>query len=165
MPQEPVSERTPIFRNIHISNLTGTEVDTAIKILGIEEMPVYDVTLNNINIRSKSGMEVDRVRNLELNNVRIDAQSGSPFKISHAENVILNGIRTETPDASSPLIKISDSKECLIQGCYPQAGSKSFIQLDGNNQEIILMNNYLKRLSVVVDPESKSASQSLIIKE
>lgn len=165
MPQEPVSERTPIFRNIHISNLTGTEVDTAIKILGIEEMPVYDVTLNNINIRSKSGMEVDRVRNLELNNVRIDAQSGSPFKISHAENVILNGIRTETPDASSPLIKISDSKECLIQGCYPQAGSKSFIQLDGNNQEIILMNNYLKRLPVVVDPESKPVSQSLIIKE
>lgn len=165
MDQEPVSDRTPIFRNIHISNLTGTKVNTAVSILGIEEMPISDVTLNNINIQSESGIEANLVKNLELNNVRIDAKKGSAFKFSHAENLELNAIKTGTPNADAPLLKISDSKGCFIQGCYPQAGSRSFLLLSGENKDVILMHNYLTRLPLVVDKESVYAKESLIIKE
>ena len=165
MDKEPVSDRTPIFRNIHISNLTGTNVNTAVRILGIEEMPVSDITLNNINIQSETGMEADMVKNLELNNVRIDSRTGSAFKFSHAENLQLNNLKTGIPNADAPLLKIADSKDCLIQGCYPQAGSRSFILLKGDNKDIIMMHNYLNRLPLVVDKESSYAKESLIIKE
>ncbi len=165
MGQESVSDRTPIFRNIHISNLTGTKVNVAISMLGIEEMPISYVTLNNINIQSEIGMEVDRVKDLVLNNVRIDAHTGSAFKFSHAENVELNSVKTGTPDIASPLLNITDSKECLIQGCYPQMGSRSFLLLKGNNKDIILMHNYLNRLPFVIDRESVYAKGSLIVKE
>ena len=165
MDQEPVSDRTPIFRNIHISNLTGTKVNTAVSILGIEEMPISDVTLNNINIQSESGIEANLVKNLELNNVRIDAKKGSAFEFSHAENLELNAIKTGTPNADAPLLKISDSKGCFIQGCYPQAGSRSFLLLSGENKDVILMHNYLTRLPLVVDKESVYAKESLIIRE
>ena len=40
MPAEAKSERTPIFRNVHISGMTVTDVKTPIKIVGLEEAPI-----------------------------------------------------------------------------------------------------------------------------
>ncbi|HEY6913554.1 MAG TPA: glycoside hydrolase family 28 protein, partial [Paludibacter sp.] len=48
MPVEPVTERTPIFRNINISNVTGSDVLIPIKIRGLEESPISNITLTNI---------------------------------------------------------------------------------------------------------------------
>ena len=50
MPPEPFSDRTPVFRNINISHLTGTGVSIPIKIRGLEESPVTDITLSDIHI-------------------------------------------------------------------------------------------------------------------
>ena len=51
MPAEPKSERTPIFRNVHISGMTVTNVKTPIKIVGLEEAPISDIVLRDIHIR------------------------------------------------------------------------------------------------------------------
>ena len=51
MPLEPKSERTPIFRNVHISGMTVTDVKTPIKIAGLEEAPISDIVLRDIHIR------------------------------------------------------------------------------------------------------------------
>jgi polygalacturonase len=163
MNPEPVSERTPIFRNIHISNLVGTKINTAVKILGLEEMPVSDVTLSNIHIQSATGLNIDRAKNINLNNVRIDASKGIPFVLSHIDNAILTNVSTGLPSASVPVISISDSKEIFIRGCFPLAGNKAFLHLQGENNDIILMNNYLKRLPQIVDKESKGSRNGLIV--
>lgn len=41
---EPVSERTPVFRNIHLSNITGSDIKQIGYIKGIEEMPVQGLS-------------------------------------------------------------------------------------------------------------------------
>ena len=51
MPAEPKSERTPIFRNVHISGMTVTDVKTPIKIVGLEEAPISDIVLRDIHIQ------------------------------------------------------------------------------------------------------------------
>lgn len=51
MPAEPVSERTPIFRNIHINGLSVKNVQTPIKIVGLEEAPIADVVLRDIQVQ------------------------------------------------------------------------------------------------------------------
>ena len=51
MPAEPKSERTPIFRNVHISGMTVTNVKTPIKIVGLEEAPISDIVLRDIHIQ------------------------------------------------------------------------------------------------------------------
>lgn len=126
MDPEPVSERTPVFRNIHISNLVGTEVNTAVKILGLEEMPVSNVTLSNIHIQSTIGLNIDRAENITLSNVCIDASTGTPFVLTHIDNAVLTNVATGMPNTSVPLINISNSKEIFIQGCFPLAGNKAF---------------------------------------
>ena len=163
MPPEPVTERTPIFRQIHISNLTGTEVNRAIVIKGLEEMPISDISLSDIYIKSSTGFDVEKVKNLTVSNVKIDPSEGTAFLLNNAKNVVLNNLSSEATHASAPLINIVNSQEIFIQGCFPQAGSKSFLQLNGVNSDIILKNNYLKRLSQIIDETQKGETTNLII--
>lgn len=153
MDPEPVSERTPIFRNIHISNLTGSEVNSAIKIIGLEELSVSDISLHQINIASREGVVIENGSNITLSDVRIDASS--PFVISDAENIMLRNISTGTPDATQPLVSITNCRDLFIEGSYPLAGNSAFIRLDGKNEGVILKNNYTRRLGTILDDRSE----------
>lgn len=72
MPQEEVSERTPIFRNIHISGLTGVDVNTPIYIRGLEEAPITDITLRDINIESKEKPTFENCERVKLTDVFVN---------------------------------------------------------------------------------------------
>lgn len=51
MPDEPKSDRTPVFRNIHISGMTATDVQTPIMVVGLEEAPISDIVLRDIHVQ------------------------------------------------------------------------------------------------------------------
>jgi polygalacturonase len=72
MPEEPVSERTPVFRNIHISNVTGTDVNVPVFIRGLEESPIQDVSLTNIYLQGRQKPEFYNFERLQLNEVYIN---------------------------------------------------------------------------------------------
>ena len=56
---EPVSERTPIFRNIHLSNVTGNDIKRIGYIKGIEEMPISELSFSNMNIVAGKGFQAE----------------------------------------------------------------------------------------------------------
>jgi polygalacturonase len=74
MPPEPLSERTPIFRNINISNMTGTNVNIPIKIRGLEESPITDISLTNINLQAKENCLFQDCKRIRMNNVFINGK-------------------------------------------------------------------------------------------
>lgn len=152
VPAEPLSERTPIFRNIHISGLTGSDVNMACTVLGIEEVPISDITFSDINIEAKTGFEINKAMNITLNNVKVATETGAAFKISESSNLRINNIYNPKPLQDKPVLEVINVKDMFIQGCFPETGSRSFIKLDGNlTDNIILKNNYLERLAMPVD--------------
>ena len=74
MPQEAVSERTPVFRNIHISGLTGVGVTTPIFIRGLEESPITDITLRDIDIDSKQKCTFEYCERVKLTDVTVNGE-------------------------------------------------------------------------------------------
>lgn len=74
MPAEPLSERTPIFRNINISNLTGSNVQIPIKIRGLEESPITDISLTNINIEAKEKCLFQNCERVRMNDVYVNGE-------------------------------------------------------------------------------------------
>jgi len=75
MPAEPLSERTPIFRDIHVSGLTARDVKTPIFIRGLDEAPISDVSLRDINIQSREKPQFLNYKNLSLTDVTINGQT------------------------------------------------------------------------------------------
>lgn len=166
MPAEPFSERTPVFRNIHISGLTGTEVNSACKILGIEEAPISTISFSDINIDAKTGFEINKAKDITLDNVRIATEIGAAFKISESENIRINNIYTPKPLVNKPVVELSDVTDVFIQGCFPEKGSSSFLHLAGQKTDnIILMNNYLSKLSNPIEKEKNLNKSAIIIEK
>ena len=75
MPQEPKSERTPVFRNIHISGVTVVDVNTPIKIVGLEEAPISDIILRDIHIKDGKQPNVfENCKNIKMDNVIVNGE-------------------------------------------------------------------------------------------
>jgi polygalacturonase len=74
MPAEPLSERTPIFRNINISNVTGSDVLIPIKIRGLEESPISNITFTNINIDGKQKSIFQNCTNIKMTDVYVNGE-------------------------------------------------------------------------------------------
>lgn len=75
MPEESKTERTPEFRRITIDGLMGYDVKTPIKIVGLPEAPISDITLKDIDIRNaKLECVFEDCDNLRINNVYVDGK-------------------------------------------------------------------------------------------
>ena len=74
MPAEPLSDRTPIFRNININNLTASNVLIPIRINGLEESFISDVTITNVNIKSKQKPSFTNCKNIKLTDVYVNGE-------------------------------------------------------------------------------------------
>lgn len=136
---EPVSERTPVFRNIHLSNITGREIKQIGYISGIEEMPVQNLSFNNINMEAKVGFIVDTAKDIYFNNVEFSAEKGAPWQFSNSENIILNNVRTRYPIDGTPVITFDHVKNAFINNCIQIEPVTKFIQAE--NSEIKEGNN------------------------
>ncbi len=64
-------EDVPEFKNIIMENINVYSCDTAIKINGLKEKPIHDLTFNNINIKANKDMEISYSQNINFNNVNI----------------------------------------------------------------------------------------------
>ena len=156
MPEEPVSERTPIFRNIHISNMTGVDVNAAGAILGLPEMRISDISFTDINLQSKTGFAISQVNNLRMTGVTVSTENGPAFLLDNVVEAHLLALATDKPIASAPVVRMNDCKHILLQNAFPREGSLAYLQVTGKDtRSIVLQSNYLKRLEtpVVKGPE------------
>lgn len=75
----PVTEGTPKFQNIHISNLVCRGAQNAVVFVGLPEMPIHNIDFNNVAITSHSGISLMDADGIHFKNVHIESQSGPPL--------------------------------------------------------------------------------------
>lgn len=67
----PVTEATPQFRNFSIKNVVCEGAGTAIFIRGLPEMNIRQVSLQDMVLKAKKGVEVTEAKDITLKNIRI----------------------------------------------------------------------------------------------
>ena len=82
---QPVMPTTPIVRGVHISNITVEGAKTAGEIVGLPEMPIDNVLLDNVRVNANVGLTVQDAKSVTLRNVQIVPQKGAPLTIVNAE--------------------------------------------------------------------------------
>lgn len=161
---EPFSERTPVFKNIHISGLSGTNVNMACTILGIEESPISGITLSDIDIDAKTGIEIDKTSDITLDNVRINVQKGSAFKVSDSKDIRIHNSYTLKPLADQTVFEVNNVKDMFVTGCFPKEGSRSFMTLDGSStNNVVLRGNYFDRIPLAIEKKAGLGKTAKII--
>ena len=67
----PVTEETPIFRNINIKNIVCNDAGRAMEFNGLPEMPIDGISLENVMIQAKKDAVFTNYKNLKKKNVVI----------------------------------------------------------------------------------------------
>jgi len=84
---EALSERTPLFKDIHLSNINAKNSRRAGSIFGLEERAIEDVTFENLNITAKEGIAVEDAKNISFKNVNVVSEWPEAMKKSRTENI------------------------------------------------------------------------------
>lgn len=86
-----VTEETPSFRNLHISNIVCQGARRAIYFNGLPEMPIQNLTISNSLFVANRGAELHYAKDITFNNVTIRPKQGEPI--------------TTTPDVTNLIVK------------------------------------------------------------
>jgi polygalacturonase len=100
-PPEPLSVRTPIFRNISIDHVTAQNVKKCCTIEGLEEQPIEEIKLSELDLSGMTGVTCAYAKNVKFTNVRITAQK-DPYVEDHSEDIQRVGWSAITATASTP---------------------------------------------------------------
>ena len=129
VPDEPASERTPIFRDIAISHVTINRCRTAVSIEGLPEMPIEGLRLSDVTANAREGLRAFNTKGLELQNVRINAENGVPFLIRDATELDLDGVQTRAPKPGVPVVRLDRSKGVTLRNSIAWPGTGVFLSL------------------------------------
>ena len=85
-PVEIFSERTPVFRDIHIDHVTAINSKNCCVIEGLEESPIQNVTLTDLRLSGTNGVTCDYARDITFKNVHLAAEKNFLVE-EHSENI------------------------------------------------------------------------------
>ncbi|MBB5437752.1 polygalacturonase [Pedobacter sp. AK017] len=152
---EPVSERTPRFRNIHFSNITG-QVNEAAYLNGLEEMPIENISFNDINMEAKTGFDIRNASRIAFHNVEVNTEIGPAVKAENVSALTINGLKSYTPHANAAVITLKDINDAFIYNAFPAAGTDMYLKISGEKtKNITLGNNNFKHVKTPVVTEGK----------
>ena len=84
----PVTEETPVFRNIFVKNLVSRNARRAMLFNGLPEMKINNIQIEDINITAQYGAELSNSKDIVFKNVHIVPQNGSALILKDVENFI-----------------------------------------------------------------------------
>jgi len=155
---EPVSERTPIFRNIHFSGITG-DAKAVGELTGLEEMPIENITFDDIQLDAKTGFTVKDARSIEFHNVTINTESGPAITAMTTDGLEFDGVKSAKPHAGVPVIDLTKVKKVYVRGCTAAPETETFLRVsDESADEVTLEGNNLKLAKTPVEKVKESSS-------
>jgi hypothetical protein len=148
------SERTPVFRNISISNMNIIRCRAAvgyepappvmINIEGLPEMPISGLRISNVTASGKSGLKVHDTVALQLHDVEVNADSGPTFLIRNSKDLELDGVSTRQPLAGVPVVRLDRCPGAIVRASRAFAGTGTFLSTPpGELKDIVLQGNVL----------------------
>jgi polygalacturonase len=155
---EPVSERTPIFRNIHFSGITG-DAKIAGEVTGLGEMPIENVTFDDIQLETKTGFTLKDTKGIEFHNVTVNTESGPVITATTTEGLEIDGVKTTKPHPGTPVIDLSKVTGVFVRGCTAAPETETFLRVSENSaDEVTLEGNNLKLAKTAVEKVKENTS-------
>lgn len=106
----PVNEGTPRFRDFMFSNITARGSKTAGQITGLKEMPVEDITFNNVHVQAQTGLTCTNAKDIFFRDVVIDTEKGPALTVVNSTGLDTARLSTLRPLAGVPPIATEPEK-------------------------------------------------------
>jgi polygalacturonase len=111
------NERAPLFRNIHLKNITADGAPVAIRLTGLDDSLIQGITFADMTIASTQGVIAEQVQGLRFERVRITPAKGPAFALANARDVVIS----QSPSSAATLLSVSGagSKGIVVESSGP----------------------------------------------
>jgi polygalacturonase len=141
---EPVTNRTPVLRDIAIGNMSIRRTRVAIDVEGLPEMPISGLRISNVVAAAKAGMKAFNTAGMELHNVQIDADRGPAFLVRDSRDLELDNVSTRLPHEDAPVVRLDRTPGAIVRASRALLGTGTFLTTGpGELKSIILEGNVL----------------------
>ncbi len=125
-----VSEETPRFRKVQISNVVCNGAEKGIFIRGLPEMAVKDISITNSVFNAKKGIELIEAENIALKNIRLVTKETNPvIAIENSNSLFLDSV--EYCKNANLLFKVIGNRCSNINISHTNAtNAKKCVELD-----------------------------------
>jgi hypothetical protein len=78
---KPLTSKPPLIRNVHVKNISAQGAQRAIDIVGLPELPIADISFDNVEIVADAGVNCVDCSNVTFKNTRLTSPAGVPFPV------------------------------------------------------------------------------------
>jgi polygalacturonase len=139
--EEPVSIRTPQFKNIHYSNISVVSAKNAGFINGLSEMPIENISFSNIQIAAENGFVIQQAKGISFHDVQITTKNGPSITANSVEELEIDNVKSLLPLANYPVILFNKVNGAYVHNCWPVKTTGTFIELKGAETKNITIKN------------------------
>ncbi|WP_159881820.1 glycoside hydrolase family 28 protein [Paenibacillus puerhi] len=111
----PVTEETPVFRSIEISNVDCSGANKALIVNGLAEMPLEAVTIRGLRGSFEHGVICHNVRKLRLEELTLQVMQGPLVRLHQSQQVVLTGLAGTTATEESVMLAVTGSRSEQIE--------------------------------------------------
>ena len=91
-PVPAVTEETPAFKNIHISNVSCKGAGRAMFLNGLPEMPIENFSVKNMKVtNAQKGAFINKVTGITLENIEIETADDAYLQVENATDIVIDG--------------------------------------------------------------------------
>ncbi len=109
------NEKAPLFRNFHFKNITGAGAPAAVRLTGLEDSPIQNITFEDMAVSSTAGVIATNVQGITFDRVRIVPASGPAFVLKNARDLVIR--RGQAPAGATTFLSVegADSKNIVVE--------------------------------------------------
>ncbi|ACX65101.1 glycoside hydrolase family 28 protein [Paenibacillus sp. FSL H8-0457] len=111
----PVTEETPVFRNIVIQDIVCSGAHTALLINGLPEMPVENLTVKRSAITSREGIVCRNGQNLSIQDLVLRTQDNPLLLFHQSRNVQVANVSGEGGSQDDRLLVVTGERSSQIE--------------------------------------------------
>lgn len=159
-----VDKYTPVYRNIHLSDIVISGGNKAGVIEGLPEMPAECVSFSNIVAHHpKQGITCANATGLALDNIECDPQQGPALVVDSVSDVEITRVTSRKPNQGVPVIRLENVNNGVVESCMAAEGTGTFLEVKGaNNKDLSLFCNRLSRATKDVEFTSGATASAII---
>lgn len=86
-----VDPTAPHFRNIHVERVSAVGAPAAVRITGMENSLIENVSFKDMAVVSEQGVLISNAKNIRFDNVSLSVRKGAPIQIKNSSEVLVNG--------------------------------------------------------------------------
>ncbi len=113
---QPVTEETPQFKNIDISEIIVDGADQAILLQGLPEMNLENVKLRNMLLSANKGITMVDAKGVEMHNIKLETKEENAVMMVNAQDVNISDLDFPYNGANSISIFGDKSGKITVKG-------------------------------------------------